>query len=177
MTMQIRKAERQYALDKARAFDPALYDRIMANLDAREPYECWVWKRPLFSKAHYPQIRNGGKKLKVHRLFFEMFFRLLLPGECVLHSCDNPACCNPVHLHAGSHQDNMRQRTEKNRGADLSGENNGRAKLTKEDVAYILSSTKGCAELGRSFGVTRQAIHRIKKNINWKKTLGGNNGN
>lgn len=175
--MEIRKAERRLALEKARSFDPALYDRIMANLNAKQPYDCWTWKRPLYSKEHYPQIRNGGKKLKVHRLFFEMFFRPLLPGECVLHSCDNPSCCNPVHLHAGSQKENAMQRAAKGRSGNVNGEKNGRAKITKEEAAYILTSKESYSKLGAKFGVTKQAVYSIKKNINWKKTLGENHGN
>lgn len=55
----------------------------------------------------------------------------------VRHSCDNPRCINPEHLHLGTHADNMQGRSERGRNPDVSGELNPKAILTTEDVQYI----------------------------------------
>jgi hypothetical protein len=36
--------------------------------------------------------------------------RLPRDGEVVMHSCDNPPCCNPAHLKIGDETTNRRQR-------------------------------------------------------------------
>lgn len=36
-------------------------------------------------------------------------------GMHILHSCDNPRCCNPEHLRIGTHQDNMNDKVSRGR--------------------------------------------------------------
>ena len=37
------------------------------------------------------------------------------PGMVIMHSCDNPACCNPEHLVLGTQSDNIRDCVAKGR--------------------------------------------------------------
>ena len=76
---------------------------------------CWETD---FCRNHagYPRININGRAVKVHRLAWEIANAEPIPeGMCVLHSCDNPACCNPAHLRLGTHADNMNDRTKRNR--------------------------------------------------------------
>jgi Fe-S-cluster-containing dehydrogenase component len=41
--------------------------------------------------------------------------RLGLRYELACHHCDNPPCCNPAHLFAGSHKDNTQDAMRKGR--------------------------------------------------------------
>ena len=77
---------------------------------------CWPW-----SGAHnldgYGQYRVGGRggvSWLVHRLAWVLANGPLPEdtsrgsgGTLVLHSCDNPPCCNPSHLFLGTHRDNI----------------------------------------------------------------------
>jgi hypothetical protein len=75
----------------------------------------------------------------------------------VLHSCDNPACCNPAHLRLGTHADNMRDVALRHRS--------GLRKLSDDDIAAIRQTPRGYGAnvaLGKQYGVTAQTILEIR---------------
>lgn len=83
--------------------------KFWAKVDKRGPEECWPW---------LGQVRWDGygrfvilrKPQWTHRFSWELHNgRKLVKGEHVLHSCNNPPCCNPAHLRAGTHQENMEE--------------------------------------------------------------------
>jgi hypothetical protein len=79
---------------------------------------CWLWTGAK-TEFGYGKIGAGGcgkGMLRVHRVMWAAYNRALKPGECVLHHCDTPACCNPSHLFVGSKADNTRDMASKGRG-------------------------------------------------------------
>lgn len=75
---------------------------LRVNMTSRD--ECWEWTGPCFPNK-YGQIGGGGY---AHRAMYEIVVgRALESHEALMHSCDNPPCCNPTHLKVGtSHQNN-----------------------------------------------------------------------
>lgn len=70
---------------------------------------CRLWTAAVDSRG-YGKIGHDGKTLQAHRLAWEFANgRRLERGECVLHSCDVPACVAPEHLSVGNQAENMRQ--------------------------------------------------------------------
>lgn len=76
--------------------------------------ECWEWDGPRDSDG-YGKTTKNGKSVKAHRVAWELTNGPIVPGLLVLHSCDNPPCCNPAHLWIGTHRDNQRDRRSKGR--------------------------------------------------------------
>lgn len=75
--------------------------------------ECMEWKG---SRANgYGQKHINGKRHKTHRLAWAWANGPIPDGMLVLHSCDNPPCCNPNHLFLGTQSDNMRDCANKGR--------------------------------------------------------------
>lgn len=75
------------------------------NLD-----QCWPWRASL-DRHGYGQFKPvlGAPPLRAHRVAWEIFNGRDVPdGRLILHSCDNPRCCNPNHLRPGTHKDNAR---------------------------------------------------------------------
>lgn len=147
---------------ECRPTNQKLLDKLLRY--SRQENECRVWTR-YRDVDGYGTIRVSKKKIRAHRVAWELANGEIPTGVFVLHACDNPSCIFLGHLFLGTHQDNMLDMTKKNRqafgnrngsrthpervprgerhGSRLHpervarGERNGRAKLTKEDVDTI----------------------------------------
>ena len=120
--------------------------------------DCWLFTG---GRAHaYGVFWMGGKNHKAHRAAFELYNRRK-PNGVILHSCDNPLCCNPAHLSEGTQLDNMVDMVRK--GRSLKGTKNPACKFTDEDVKFIQESTMKVKDLATLFGVTRQTITKWRK--------------
>ena len=126
-----------------------------------DPSECWPWTGPR---------TNGGygtfRGTTAHRAVYERTVGPLLPGQVVMHTCDNPSCCNPEHLRAGTQQENIADMQDKGRRGDCRnfGENHGRMKLSDSDVRCIrLLRACGAVQqrLADAFGVAQTQISRV----------------
>ena len=71
------------------------------RLELDEETGCWNWTGAKTGDG-YGNVKRGGKSIRAHRYAFEKFVGPIPNGACVLHSCDNPACCRPDHLRVGS---------------------------------------------------------------------------
>jgi len=83
--------------------------------------ECWPWMGAR-DRNGYGRYRMNRKPFLAHRLAW-LFART--PGETlddrdILHRCDNPPCCNPFHLWAGTAADNVADMFNKGRQKDYS---------------------------------------------------------
>ena len=78
--------------------------------------ECWLWQGSK-DRQGYGRIKSPGMRvnLKAHRVAYAMSAGIDPGAELVLHSCDNPSCCNPAHLSVGTHGENMQQMYDRGR--------------------------------------------------------------
>jgi HNH endonuclease len=119
--------------------DMSVIERIMIKLD--KSGECWIWQGSTGEKG-YGYIEVEYEKMLVHRLVYENFNgKIEDPKIEVMHTCDNPPCCNPDHLVAGTHLENMRDCLNKNRFftekrliAQPKGETQGSSILRDKDI-------------------------------------------
>lgn len=115
-----------------------LADRFWEKVDVRGPDECWPWTAGKY-KSGYGSIGKGGRgsNTYAHIVAYELQYGPVPEGLDVLHSCDNPPCCNGRHLRAGTHAENMQDKEVKGRGGHAIGERQGSAKLTETTVRQV----------------------------------------
>lgn len=126
--------------------------------------DCWEWSKGRVEKG-YGRLSLGEGEVRAHRYAYETAFGPVPDGQMVCHHCDNPPCCNPAHLFAGTHEDNMADMATK--GRSLQGARHHKAKLTGEDVIAIRSDARMQIEIAESYGVTQGLIGMIKRREIW----------
>lgn len=101
----------------------SLEDNFWGEVRSDTRNVCWPWLGGR-NKAGYGVTTVRGKRELAHRLAFELH-SARKPNGLILHSCDNPPCCNPQHLREGTHADNMGDKMSRNRQAkgELCGSN------------------------------------------------------
>jgi hypothetical protein len=145
---------------------------------------CQLWTGAVSKKHGYGTIGSGGHDGKTHYVHvaaFELRHGPVPPGMKVLHECDVKLCV--LHLYAGTHADNMRDRQA--RGRTASGNRNGartkpeafpkgsargHAKLTEDQVrALRRARAEGTTQvaLAEKYGVSSGLVCRILQRQIW----------
>ncbi len=91
--------------------------RFWNKVDRQKPDECWNWTGSK-SCGGYGNWWADKKKIRAHRLAWQITNGTISPGQLCLHKCDNPSCVNPSHLYIGTHKDNMRDKLQRFRRPD-----------------------------------------------------------
>lgn len=130
---------------------------------------CWEWMgyrdRTGYGSFGYAHQHNK----MAHRYSWEIHFGEIPQGLKVLHHCDNPPCVRPDHLFVGTQIDNINDMMSKGRKAV--GVDSGVAKLTEDQVKYILNypwRRKLHKELAAELGVAVTTVNHVRRRKSWK---------
>jgi len=91
----------------------------------------------------------------------------------LLHTCDNPSCCNPKHLWVGTHAQNMADKVAKNRQKKFPTDTGPRCKLTMQQAREARKLRKEgipTRELARRFGVSLPSMKTLIRGDSYKDT-------
>lgn len=144
---------------------------VRSRIDRKGVDECWPWMGGKVNGGYGAGTFNGQRYRATRVIMEEQGHNI--DGLFVLHRCDNPPCCNPAHLFLGTNITNMADKAAKGRGRGISpalkGEAHGKSKLTAEAVSFMRANSEmGCAELGKMFGVPKDAAWKVLHRKTWK---------
>lgn len=117
--------------------------------------KCWLWTA-YCDKDGYGHIKVGSKMQLAHRVSYSIKYGPLKNNTEVRHKCDVKNCVRPSHLIAGTHQENMRDLTERHSSFGLVSKNNARKIRDKYQKGGVTQT-----ELGLKFNVSQQTISKV----------------
>jgi hypothetical protein len=100
--------------------------------------DCWIWPGSVAGKYEHgvTHLRNPVRRIYAHVVAYRVFVGDVPEGLEIDHLCRRTRCCNPVHLEAVTHKENIRRamgpfsmkarQTHCKHGHPLSGPNLGR---------------------------------------------------
>lgn len=140
---------------------------ILSMLQVKSETECWNWNGA-YTGSGYGTMRIHPRSLPAPRAIY-----LLTKGKLdneleVAHLCDNKKCCNPFHLVASTHKENMHDAYAKKRIHRPAGEKHFRSKLNRQKIAAIRRSSLPGRKLAEKYGVSKSAIEHARRGDTWK---------
>lgn len=132
---------------------------------------CWEWKKCKDQDGYGLFLYNSNIQ-RSHRLSYFFTFPEKYTEEnkklFILHTCDNPPCCNPYHLFLGTPKQNTEDMVNKNRQAK--GKTSGMSKLDEFDVKQILllKNVLKRQTIAEMYKIGKDCINSIFNNKTWK---------
>lgn len=147
-------------------------DVLWGKVDKRGEDECWNWLG-YKNKEGYGRTWINDRGYYAHRVIFNLAFPNTITLEApartsdvgfLLHTCDNPSCCNPKHLFVGTHADNMADKVAKGRSPDFSGGKGPRCKLSMaqaEEIRELRKQGISARELAQRYEISLPSIKTL----------------
>lgn len=132
---------------------------------------CWLWTAGRTIDGYGSiQESHTRRRLRAHRVAYELAYGPIPDGQQVCHHCDTPLCVRPDHLFLGTFIENMQDKIAK--GRTPRGEAAGNALLTETQVREIrdryVPRKVSTRMLAREFGVSQKAISGIVLRRTWQ---------
>lgn len=135
-------------------------DRFWAKVGRRGDDECWPWMAGN-TKEGYGRFRVDGKLESAHRVAYALMHGPIPDAKVrrwvIMHTCDNPSCCNPKHLRLGDYSENT---------ADMLAKGRGRTGLkphNQERVDFIVSDPRPLRKFCAETGIPLSTAGRIRR--------------
>lgn len=151
--------------------DSKYLDSFYSKINIGSDDECWEWAAYTDNDGYgrFSYYHQGKEVCKgAHRISYELRKGPIPKGMCICHKCNNPSCCNPDHLYAGTQKDNWKDMVDSGTATLVKDPSkNPKAKLSWEDVEQIRNSNDTQVNLGKKYGVSQANISAILLNKSW----------
>lgn len=149
-----------------------LEDRFRDYLDVPGSALCWpfIGARDAFGYGRF--VIERGNLHYAHRVAWALHTGANVPdGLRVLHTCDNPPCCNPAHLYLGTIARNNQDRYDRGRVPSIAGSKNPMARLAEQDILDIRARWRQGereATIAPDYPVARKVIYKVATYRSWR---------
>ena len=156
-------------------------DVLWSKVDKCGEDECWNWMG-YKNEDGYGRVQIKEWAYFAHRVIFNLvnpgIIELNAPKSYdetgfLLHTCDNPSCCNPKHLWVGTHAENMADKVAKNRQNKFPADTGPRCTLTMQQAREARKLRKEgipTRELARRFGISLPSMKTLIRGDSYKDT-------
>lgn len=140
--------------------------RLWSKISVLGKDECWPWlagKHKGYGRLR-KKINGKWTHISAAKAAWEDRNGPMPEGYEPEHTCCNVSCCNPDHIEATTHSENMKRVWRRGRAKTrrLTGTNNPRARFDMETAATIKSDTRSSRALAKLYGVNKVTILRIR---------------
>jgi len=173
-------------------------ERFWARVAKGPKNACWTWLGGTDRSDGYGRVYDGRRTRQAQAVAWELANNRKVPrNKMVLHTCDNPPCCNPRHLNPGDAKKNSEDVIQRGRariaylnvevplhrrprgvrnGMRLHPESvqrgvkNVNSKITDAQVRAIRRARANgvtLIKLARQFDVSTSQVHRIAHHESW----------
>ena len=179
---QLRQQRERYRIRKEkRANNQNINNEVMpantpevlwSKIDVKTEDECWNWKG-YKNEDGYGRTWINDCGYYAHRVIYDLVYPNIITLSApkntdetgfILHTCDNPSCCNPKHLWVGNCFENIADKVKKGRSADFSGDKGPNCKLSMAQAQEIRQKRKdgiSAQELANQYGVSLSSIKTL----------------
>ena len=144
---------------------PSIEDRLLSRI-VESSEGCLLFIGPKTGNG-YGVIGYEKRQDYVHRVVWKLNNGPIKEGYCVLHTCDNPACCNIDHLLLGSHKDNTQDMMRKGRHVKPSY----RVRSLVDPIFDLHNSGLSNSEVANHLGISRTSVHHVVHGKRWKSDM------
>ncbi|MGC4396007.1 hypothetical protein [Hydrogenophaga sp. T2] len=139
----------------------------------------WLWSGNHQDAIWHAQIQLEGTRYNVRKTVHAAHAtKPLGPGEVVTTRCECPNCLNPELLVTETKGDVVRRQTAQglhhhaqHRAAiDRARREKRETKLDMQKAREIRASEAPLRELAQRYGVSAEAVRRVRANLNWRET-------
>jgi hypothetical protein len=131
--------------------------RLIANCKEDEN-GCLVWQGAVNPNGYGSITLIDKQPWRTHRLAYYLTYGDIPEGLIIGHKCDVRTCCNPEHLEAITHNENMRQMVERGRA-----KKGGKSMTPVDTRKEIANSPKTIAVLAKEYNLDVRTVERYRK--------------
>lgn len=133
--------------------------------------DCLLWQGCCGSRGYGCMAVGKKNREATHRIAWAIANNAVPPkGAHVMHSCDRPACVNPLHLSIGTAKDNQRDCLSKGRRNPLRGSRHPSSRYTEDQIiqaAALFAAGNTYAQVSATVGINRGALMKTLQGHRW----------
>lgn len=152
----------------------SLEKRLAESLRVNDETGCIEWVKSAVFNNGYGKISTTREigPVRAHRLSWILVNGAIPDGYILLHSCDNPKCCNVEHMRVGTKKQNTADMLARDRHftpfSEMRGERNTNCSISEITAKRIVVAEGSMKDLSTVFSTSRKVISDIKTRKSWK---------